>query len=277
MLRILHISSYIVLALSIVASAVVTMNRKGIGADVQEFLESPLTAERYKGNIPAGGIKDGSKSPLITQAEALSLRLNPPAPKVTTPNVRTQPGITAPPTAVRPTAPVVAKFDLLGTCVNESNPSLSMIYINIAGEGRKWVYEGETVGRLKIEQVKESSVVYSDGSNKNELSIAQTTSEIKSLLKSDNPEVVQTPAAPAAIGLPPAQRHLPARTTAPATTAIRAVPAPTPVIDQKQQKELLDASLKQMAEWKTGSEEEDKTLAEAMKNLEEMMKSAEKQ
>ncbi len=277
MLRILHISSYVVLAVSVIAGAFITLNNKSTQSDVQSLLDSPLTAERYKGSLPASGGKDGSKSPLLVQADALGLRLNPPAPK-TPPAPRTQPGAAAAAPTVRPSAPVVAKFDLLGICVNEGDPSLSMIYINIAGEGRKWVYQGETVGRLKIEQVKDSSVIYSDGATKNELTIAQQVSEIKSLLKSDHPEVAELPAAsPVTVpafdmpGGAPALRQPGATQPVTRLPIARPTPPTKPTRDPEKEREKMEAALNMMKQWKTDKPETGKAMTETMENLEKMI------
>ena len=187
MLRLFQITSFVLLAVSIAVGVWVLLDHDNQGAYVDEFLESPLTAETYKGNLPSNANNDGAKAPLVAEAEALSLRLNPPAPKLQRPS---RPGDSTPRNlppqqTLRPQKPVIAKFDLLGTCVNTDRPELSMIYINVPGEGRKWVYQGEMVGRLKIDEVKAGSVVYSDGGTSNELPMLEQMSEVKSLLKSE--------------------------------------------------------------------------------------------
>ncbi|MFI4913384.1 MAG: hypothetical protein ACIAQZ_17135 [Sedimentisphaeraceae bacterium JB056] len=287
MLRLFQITSFVLLAVSIAVGAWVLLDHDNQGAGVDEFLESPLTAETYKGNLPSNANNDGAKAPLVAEAEALSLRLNPPAPKLQRPSRLgdSTPRNLPPQQTLRPQKPVIAKFDLLGTCVNTDRPELSMIYINVPGEGRKWVYQGQMVGRLKIDEVKAGSVIYSDGGVENELPMLEQMSEVKSLLKSEvtdagtqaAEQLAPAPAdrdgpSPAAVtspSVPPARRTV---TRRPQPTAVAPRPAP---IDPTQQKETIEDSLKLMSQMKSGSEEGDKELTEAMQKMQEMMKNAE--
>jgi hypothetical protein len=288
MLKLLQITSFILLAASIAGSGYLLVNRPRPDADVRAFLENPLTAETYKGNLPSAAGGEGSTPPLVAQAQALSLRLNPPAPKIERPtnNMPSMPqGMPSAP--ARPQKPVIAKFDLLGTCVNHDRPELSMIYINIPGEGRKWVYQGETVGRLQIENVKSNSVVYTDGGEERELAMVDQPSEIKSLLKSDQQNgAAQVPSASAAGSFtlpetgtarpaPTVRGQLPSAAANPRTVQ-RPTSEPVTPPDPAKQKEQIESSLEMLSNMKTGSEETDQQLSEAMKKMEEMMKNAEK-
>ncbi len=282
MLKIFQIISFVFLAVSIAVAVLVFTGRSDVDSEIRRFLESPLTAEKYKGSISAAIAADGSKSPLVSEAEALSLRLNPPPPprqqaQASSPSPRPQPAAD-PAAAVRPQAPVVAKFDLIGTCVNHDAPELSMIYIDIPGEGRKWVYQGEVVGRLTIAKITENSVVYSDGGVSNELAISTVPSTIKSLLAEDAPEaalpaatVAETPSRrPEAAAPAGSPRPTPIRTAPPTARAIQRPVAP-PMMSPEQQKQQLESSLELMSDWKTGDEEADKELAETMKSLQKLM------
>jgi hypothetical protein len=282
MLKLLQITSFVLLGVSAAASVYFVISRDGAAGDVRAFLESPLTAQTYGGDLPDTMADGSSKAPLVVEAEALSLRLNPPPPKVARPDPGKSspqsPSQATPPQPARPKTPVVAKFDLLGTVVNHARPSLSMIFIDVPGEGQKWVYQGESVGRLRIDEVKEDSVVYSDGDNTAELAMVDHQSQIKSLLKSDNPQApAASPAAAAKPAAPGSAAPRPAR-IAPQGVArpSRATPAPAPAYDPAEDKKKLESSLEAMGQWKTGSEEEDKNLAEAMKKVQEMMENAQK-
>lgn len=306
MLRVFQILGYLAFIAGITAAGYLLLNNDSDMSKVKEFVESPLTAEQFAGNMPTTGVNDGSKAPLLVQAEALSLRLNPPAPaRVSTPSKPSSSVPTQSSQKPRPSTPVIAKFDLVGTCVNHDNPSLSMVYVNIPGEGNKWVYEGETIGRLKIAKVKDNSVIYLDGDTENELAITGVNSEIVSLLKSDHPEIVESQAQDVNIAshsanptstaanrssvtaantgrrtIPtgsrariPSNSGVTVSTTRPQAQAVR-------VFDPNEQKQSLESSIELLQDWQTGDEESDKTLQDAMKSLQKMMgdmNSAEKQ
>ena len=301
MLKILQITSFILLAVSVATGIWVLVNYDQIDGYVRDFIDSPLTADKYKGNITAAIAADGSKPPLVSEAEELSLRLNPPPPPRQQPTTTTPSAPRTPQTPTtapaRPQAPVIAKFDLIGTCVNHSAPELSMIYIDVPGEGRKWVYQGETVGRLEILEITETAVVYTDGGVENELALTVQPATVKSLLLEDQPE--QTPVAasqlppaateagvapsrqPPAVAQPSAgaaRRPAPIRTAPPAARTATPRPAPVaPSLSPQEQKAQLESSLQLMADWKTGDEEADKQLAETMKSLEKFMTPANSQ
>jgi len=122
-----------------------------------EFLSKPGVVERFKNQSEKPAPDKGQVSPLVKQAQAFALRINPPAPKE--------------PHSQRPTArrtkprprKVSAKFLLIGTCYYPTRPAGSLALIDIAGKGLRWVRQGEKAGHLTIEQVREGFVVINDG------------------------------------------------------------------------------------------------------------------
>jgi len=141
---------------------------------IEQFLNSAGAIEEFK---EAKGDKvKGSRqeiSPLIKQAEAFALYLNPPPAPETEPSVsRSEP---------RPKGPVSPKFKLIGTSRYASHPELSLALIDEPGKGLRWVRQFSNVGHLIIEQVKDGLVVVRDGEKTFEL-VAERPGK-RSLLK----------------------------------------------------------------------------------------------
>ena len=128
---------------------------------IEQFLKSPGAIEKFnkaKGTKP---LKTGDQvSPLVKQANAFGLYLNPPprpAPKPRTTTIRK-------PTALPPSplGPTSVKFTLIGTSRYPARPELSLAYINEPGKGLHWVRQGSKVAHLIIEEVKDGSIVVKD-------------------------------------------------------------------------------------------------------------------
>jgi len=127
---------------------------------IEEFLKAPSAIDEFtatKGQRPA---EDKSQtSPLVKQAMDFARYLNPPPPPkperaATTAPVQTQP---------EPLGPVSAKFELVGTSYYASHPELSLCLIDEPGKGLNWVRQGDTVGRLTIEQISDGTITVHDG------------------------------------------------------------------------------------------------------------------
>lgn len=128
----------------------------GVRSDesLDAFLASPGVIEKF--NSAAGDKAKTSESrvsPLVQQAEAYALYLNPPKPRI--PNTPRGPATTA--VARQPA--VTPRFVVIGTSVHESRPELSLALIDQPGKGLYWVKQSSTVGHLKIEQIKNGLVV----------------------------------------------------------------------------------------------------------------------
>jgi hypothetical protein len=132
-------------------------------------------------------------SPLVKQAEAFALYLNPPP--------KPQPVVQAPAATpeIRPPAPVSPKFTLVGVSVYQSHPEMSLALIDEPGKGLHWVRQSSEVGHLIIEQVKDGSVVVRDGQRTFEIATQQQPAEINLLEGS----------APGAVGGKPTSSALP--------------------------------------------------------------------
>ncbi len=135
--------------------------------DVRELLDSPGVVEKFKkiqGNQPKRS--KNNESPLVKEAKSFALYLNPPAKVEKRPariNKKTK-------SIVKKPTNVSAKFKIVGTSYSESNTSMSLALLDIAGKGLRWIRQGETVGHLVIEEVKpDGTIVVRDGKNTSEM------------------------------------------------------------------------------------------------------------
>jgi len=121
---------------------------------VEEFLKSPAAIEQFrqaKGRITGG---ESQISPLVVQAQAFALYLNPPPPPEPVvpsgPQMPPQPRVTTP------------KFKLIGTSFYPLHPDLSLALIDEPGKGIYWVRQSGRVGYLVVEQIKDGVIVVGD-------------------------------------------------------------------------------------------------------------------
>jgi len=121
---------------------------------VDEFLKLPSVREKFE-NVAGNKAKPGESrvSPLVEQAEAFALYLNPLKPTIP----KTAKG--AKTTSISSRLPVTPKFKVFGTIYCAGNPELSQVLIDEPGRGRRWVRQSSNVGHLLIEQVKDGIVV----------------------------------------------------------------------------------------------------------------------
>jgi len=178
MIKTLRITSIIVAALAVVFFVFPVIF--GVRSDEQtkQFLNSAGVIEKFskaKGKESTKG--ESQISPLVKQAEAFALYLNPPKPKKAPPAHRTD----RPSIIPRPPAPVSPKFKLIGTSHYASHPELSLALIDEVGKGLRWVRQSGKLGHLIIEQVKDGLVVVRDG--KRTFDLVAERPEKRSLLK----------------------------------------------------------------------------------------------
>lgn len=137
---------------------------KGIASDegIEKFLAAPGIAEQLQAGSAGKSAAIEDDTPLIRQAKAFALRINPPPPPEL---VRTEPT----PEEIRPKATITAKFTLVGTSYYAGNEKNSWALIDEVGKGWHWVKEGEKIGYLVIEKIGMGAVLIRDGSKTYEL------------------------------------------------------------------------------------------------------------
>lgn len=133
---------------------------------VDKFLESPSAKEQFESAADSKTKKsDNQESPLVKQAEAFALYLNP----VKQPVKRgSKTGKT---TSISNKVNVTPKFPVFATIYYPENPELSQALIDEPGRGRHWVQQSSMVGHLLIEQIKDGIVVVKGSEETFELEI----------------------------------------------------------------------------------------------------------
>ena len=153
----------------------------GFGRDeqIEEFLASAGAIETFS-EAQAGKPRstDNQVSPLVKQAQAFALYLNPP-PELKKPTQTARP-INMP----RPKS-VSVKFTLIGTSYYPSHPQRSLALIDEPGKGFRWVRQASKVGHLVIEKIKDGLVIVREGEKTSEL--APERQPRRSLLKGTSP------------------------------------------------------------------------------------------
>ncbi len=135
---------------------------------LEESLDSPGVIERFNKTV-GNKAKTGQNemSPLVQQAGAFALYLNPPKPKMPrTPTGSSASGVIRGP-AVTP------QFKVIGTSYYKGRPDLSIVLIDEPGKGLHWVRQASKVGHLLIEQVKDGLIVVRDSKGTFELEAEQ--------------------------------------------------------------------------------------------------------
>jgi len=152
--------------------------------EVEEFLAAEGVIERFN-KAQGGRITDqsGQTSPLVKQAQAFGLYLNPPVRAVN--NAHHRPAVPLPTIESRP-AMVSAKFKLVGTSFYAAHPDLSLALIDEPGKGLHWIRQSSRVGHLLIDQIKDGLVVVKDGDRAFEL-VAERP-PVRSLIKGKSDE-----------------------------------------------------------------------------------------
>jgi hypothetical protein len=162
--------------------------------DIEQFLNSPGVLEKFTRPQAAQAEGQNQDTPLVKQAEAFALYLNPPPP----PQPQAPKASATPAQPPRPAA-VSAKFELIGTSLYPLRPQLSLALIDEPGKGLRWVRQSGEIGHLVIEQIKDGLIVIRDGDKTEE--IAAKRPPKRSLVKTSDgskPNVVETIAAIAA-------------------------------------------------------------------------------
>jgi hypothetical protein len=138
--------------------------------------------------------------PLVQQAQALALYLNPPPAPVTPapapgPTSQATAPLEARPSKTMAQAPPIKppasspKFELHGISYYRQKPDQSMALVLEPGGSRHWVHPGEQVGHLTIERIDSNSVVCRDQAQTYTLALApdETVTKYARSLKNTKP------------------------------------------------------------------------------------------
>jgi hypothetical protein len=156
MIKTLRIMSILVVA--VVGILIVFYVVFGVRADkdIEELLGEPDVIEKFNKSAGNKAMRGKSQiSPLVQQAGAFALYLNPPKPKEPRPVQGRTATVKRPPSAT-------PKFKVMGTSYYKGRPESSMALIDEPGKGLHWVRQSGMVGHLLIEEVKDGVVVFKD-------------------------------------------------------------------------------------------------------------------
>ncbi|MCF7954862.1 MAG: hypothetical protein K9M75_03570 [Phycisphaerae bacterium] len=192
MIKHLKLASYLSVAL-----AVSTVIFAGIGltrvnetvSERAEFLDKPNVIEQLREiEIPKGN--EDKTPPLVVQAIAFALRIDPPPPPPppkpkppiqptgSGPNIPREPSVID---KARPELPTA--FKLLATCVYENHPEKSLAMIDETSKGSKWVRQGDTIGYKVIHQINDGNVVIYQGGKQSAILEVPKKNAVSSLIK----------------------------------------------------------------------------------------------
>lgn len=164
MIKTLRITSIIAVVLAVFLFVLPAVFGVRGDKQIEQFLNSAGAIEEFRA-ARGGKVEDkrNETSPLVKQAEAFALYLNPP------PKPKPEPAVSGVKSKPRPAGPVAAKFKLVGTSRHVLQPELSLALIDEPGKGLYWVRQSSKVGHLIIEQIRDGLVVVRDGNNTFEL------------------------------------------------------------------------------------------------------------
>jgi hypothetical protein len=151
-LRITTIIAAIVAVLFFVLSAAFGLRSD---KDKEAYLAKPTAVSLFTKSAKNRATSE-PESPLIKQADAFALRINPPAPVIETPVQ-----------AIRPAE--TPKFRLLGTSFYPHDPNRSMALIDEPGKGQHWIGPSTGVGSYTITQIGDGKLTYTDGQKSMEM------------------------------------------------------------------------------------------------------------
>ena len=173
MVRLLYILSVCAILAACGVFGLLLSGRSQQDARVEEFLSGPSAVERFKARGGGSGARSAEEPPLVVQAKALALLLNPPKSpqRPSAAGVPARSSLGAP--AVRPAAASV-RFKLCGTSYYPNEPQRSMALICDVGAvegGERWVKEGAQVGHFVIHEIRRGVIVYRDGEQLREMAV----------------------------------------------------------------------------------------------------------
>ncbi len=187
MVKTLKITGFLAVLAALGCVAMLAMFGLRADPDIQKLLASESIVEMFRKKNTKASSKNEQISPLVKQARALALRINPPPkpkPPGTKKSTKKSPGKSK--TIRTPKTPVIStKFKLVATCKYEDQPEKSMALLDLPAKGLKWYRQGQEVNHLVIQQINDRNIVlYKNGA---ENSVATMPVENKkSLLKSDS-------------------------------------------------------------------------------------------
>lgn len=191
MLKTLKLTSlFAVIAAGLAVVILIIFGFKG-NPEVSKLIGSPGVKERFKDTKGKADKKDDITSPLVVQARAFALRIDPPpppAPPKPKDSQKSKTPATARKTPVKlptlPKVPVAPKSDLLATVMYKSSPEKSLALFK-AGSAQEWFRQGDRVGNHVIKEIRDGSVILTQGEKTLPEEFVPAKPTVKSILKGE--------------------------------------------------------------------------------------------
>jgi len=176
MVRTLRITSIIAATVAAVFIVLLAIFALRGDAEMAEFLARQGAIEEFRGLAKKAPTSVEKVSPLITQAKAFALKLNPPKPKAAKKPKPPKKSAKAPaekkPAILTPKAVVNTRFKLVGTCKYAQDPKKSLALLDLTAKGQKWYRQGQQVGHLTIHKIDDDSItLYKGGTFNSEIGL----------------------------------------------------------------------------------------------------------
>lgn len=211
MLKALRIASiFTVIAAAAVVIFVALFGLKE-NTEIETFLRREGIVDQFRKKIQNIPQRSDAVSPLESAAKAFALRIDPPPPPAPVKkNAPPPPPVVKPPVATQAPKPpenkkpvLSAKFTLEATARYPEQPQKSLALLKTVQNEYKWYRQGEQVGHLEVQEIRDGSVVLYQGGKFNSELFMPAPAKVKSLLKDENESTaLNEPQGPVAVTLP---------------------------------------------------------------------------
>ncbi len=189
MVKALHALSVLALISAGVVFALCVVQQLQGAPEIERNPGLSIIEEFNRASRPSGKNDHETLSPLVEQAKAFALYLNPPQPPKPREAPAPKPSLKQTVSAVTP-AKLKPKFRLIGTIHYRSSPEKSMALVSEPGSGVRWVKQGANLGHFIVEKVERGTLVYRDGDRLREMAVdtkvpVHTTQARQTALASD--------------------------------------------------------------------------------------------
>lgn len=168
MIKTLRITSIVVTVLAAILLVFPVIFGVRSGEDIETLLKSPGVIEKFNKAVGNKATRSRDEtSPLVQQAGAFALYLNPPPSKASKTAARSNTRGATRGAAVTP------KFKVFGTCFNKERPESSIALIDEPGKGLHWIRQSSKIRHLLIEQIKDGLIVVKDNGRTYEVAAEQ--------------------------------------------------------------------------------------------------------
>jgi hypothetical protein len=167
MIRTLRITSILAVALAVTLVIFSVVFGVSSDEDIAKLLDEPNIIEKFNKSVGNKATRGADEvSPLVKQAGAYALYLNPP-------KLKPQRVVKGRTDAIKRTPSATPKFKVIATSYYQERPEMSIALIDEPGKGYNWVRQSSKVGHLFIEQIKDGVVVLRDNNGTFELAAEQ--------------------------------------------------------------------------------------------------------